>query len=138
MCIAIYKPAGVRLTEAALRNSFNSNRDGAGFAYVKDNEVSIIKGYFEFERFWKEFQEFQDLQCLVHFRVATHKSVNGKNCHPWRINDKTVFIHNGMIGNCSNDDDLSDTGNFAKYVMGPMLEMAPDFWKLPAFKWSIE
>lgn len=138
MCIAIYKPAGITLTREALLNSFNSNRDGAGFAYVKDGEVNIQKGYFDFDRFWTEFQPFQDLQCIIHFRVATHKAVNGRNCHPWRINDDTVFIHNGMISNCGMDDDISDTGNFAKHVMEPMLALAPDFWKISQFKWLVE
>ena len=82
MCIAIFKPEGKILTRAALFNSYTSNRDGAGFAYVKDGEVCIQKGFFTFDKFWEAFQPFQELQCVIHFRIATHKAVNGHNCHP--------------------------------------------------------
>lgn len=156
MCIALYKPAGKRITKKCLLNCYTSNRDGAGFAYVKDGEVIINKGFFDFEKFWEAFQPFQDLQCLIHFRIATHKSINGANCHPWRViydddglpeeegGEPTtpvkglVFIHNGIITNCSKDTDISDTGNFNKYILQPLIEKYPDFWITDHFKWLVE
>lgn len=138
MCVAIVKAQNLRLTRQCLLNCYTANRDGAGFAYVKDGEVCIQKGFFTFDKFWEAFQEFQDLPALVHFRIATTRAINGKNCHPWRVNDDLVFIHNGMISNCSKDDDISDTGNFNKYVLQPLMEESPEFWKTSQFKWLVE
>jgi len=156
MCIAIYKPQGKILTRKALQNSFSANRDGAGFAYVDNGEVCMQKGFFTFEKFMEAFEPHQDKQAIIHFRIATHKAVNGKNCHPWRVvtdddgqpeieggeitepKKGLVFIHNGMISNCNKDDDLSDTGNFNKYVLQPLASDHPDFWLENHFKWLIE
>jgi predicted glutamine amidotransferase len=140
MCIAILKPEGKRLSRKCLESCYNSNRDGAGFAYYDPaiNEVCIRKGYFNFDKFYEEFNEFQHLKCLVHFRVATHREVNGKNCHPWRVNDDLVFIHNGTISGMSSDSSLSDTGNFCNDVVKQLLEANPEFYKHNIFKWLIE
>jgi predicted glutamine amidotransferase len=140
MCIAILKPEGKILSKAVLQNCYQSNRDGAGFAYYNPeiNEVCIQKGFFNFDFFYEEFSKFQQYKCLVHFRVATHRSVNGLNCHPWRVNDDLVFIHNGTISGMNANSDLSDTGNFCDSVLKEMLLEYPDFHLTDEFKWLIE
>src|SRR6266545_3554785 len=55
-CVAIYKPKGVQIAKKYLSNSFENNKDGAGFAYAKDGKITINKGYFSFEEFWKAFK----------------------------------------------------------------------------------
>lgn len=140
MCIAIVKPEGKILTREVLEQCYNANRDGAGFAYYDPSidEVCIRKGYFSFDKFYSEFSEFQHLKCLVHFRIATHRVVNGENCHPWRINDDLVFIHNGTISGMNKNDDWSDTGNFCNNILKEMLQDYPEFYKTSEFKWLIE
>jgi hypothetical protein len=140
MCIAILKPANRTLTEEALRNCYNSNRDGAGFAYYDPEiqEVCIRKGYFDFNKFWEDFKNYQKFKCLVHFRVATHKAVNGLNCHPWRVNDNLVFIHNGTISGMNQNSDLSDTGNFCDQILKGLMDVYPDFYLTDQFKWLVE
>lgn len=143
MCIAIYKPAGEIIEEKTFRQCFGNNDDGAGFAVVEPDEngvleLNIHKGIFSIERFLKEFEPYKDKQALIHFRIATHKTVNGINCHPWRVNDNLVFIHNGTIANINKNEAISDTGNFANEILAPLAKAAPDFWKSPQFKWFIE
>ena len=47
MCIIINKPAGVTLSDEIIGNCFDSNPDGAGFAFADNGTVVISKGYFE-------------------------------------------------------------------------------------------
>jgi hypothetical protein len=150
MCIAIAKPEGIELTEDVLRNSHSSNRDGAGFAYIEPAgvaphflekpEVCIEKGYFDYDHFREAFEPHKLKRCLIHFRVATHKNVDGKNCHPWRVNDDLVFIHNGTIGflPTGGDDNLSDTGNFNGQIVQPSIGDFPRFYMTRQFKWLVE
>jgi hypothetical protein len=54
MCIAIYKPKGEEVSKDRLRNSFNRNPHGAGFAFAEGaGKVHIRKGFFTFDQFWK-------------------------------------------------------------------------------------
>jgi hypothetical protein len=100
MCLAIYKPEKVKLYRADLRRAFEANPDGAGFAYYDNSQRRVIveKGFFQFNEFWRAFQEVQrdNLKAIVHFRWATHGAVNNDNCHPYDLDDGAL-IHNGMI-----------------------------------------
>lgn len=100
MCLAIYKPEKVRLIRADLKRAFDANSDGAGFAYYDNSQQRVIieKGFFSFNEFWRAFQEVQrdNLKAIVHFRFATHGSVDTDNCHPYELNDGAL-IHNGII-----------------------------------------
>lgn len=145
MCIAIYKPEGVIIEESTLRMCFANNDDGAGFAVIEKEEdgsgvdcINTYKGMFSIESFLKNFDPYKNKQALIHFRVATHKVVNGTNCHPWRVNDQLAFIHNGTINGITKDESLSDTGNFGKEILAPLANTCSDFWKTAQFKWLIE
>ncbi len=60
---------------------------------------------------------------LVHFRLATHGPRNVENCHPFVMCDgKFALIHNGIFPIRLKDPDLSDTGNFCKYIMEPTIK----------------
>ena len=60
MCIIVSKEKGVKLpTKKILENCFNRNSDGAGFMYVKNNQVMIDKGYMTFEDFYKRLKELK-------------------------------------------------------------------------------
>lgn len=143
MCIAIMKPEGEILSEQVLRNCMHNNGDGAGFSIIEkdDNgkdEINIYKGYFEFKDFWEAWQPNEDKQAILHFRIATHRMVNGANCHPFRINENLVLAHNGRISNLPDDDEWSDTGVFCDKIIKPFAKMHPDFWLNDKFKWFME
>jgi hypothetical protein len=139
MCLAIYKPAGVTIPKQNLENGFNQNDDGAGMAWFEDGKVKILKGLFSFKRFYEEYIKRERFQMLIHFRWATHGTKNALNCHPFVFgNNRYALIHNGMLPIKCMDKNLSDTGNFTKLVMEPMMAQGGASLKKPAFRFLIE
>ena len=116
MCIAIYKPKDVTISKAALQRCFVANPDGAGFMFAEDNQLHTYKGYFSFKNFYKAYQKHETKQALVHFRIKTHGKTNKQNCHPFLVNDRLGFIHNGIINGYGNDR-LSDTIQFNNAIL---------------------
>lgn len=136
MCIAIAKLEGQKFpSDAILRNCFDNNPDGAGFAYPVRNGVRIQKGYMTWDAFkaaldrLKQHVDVDNIPMLLHFRIATHGTVDGAMTHPFPINydegalKKTDYvsdyavIHNGIISMCSTgykSVGLSDTAIFIK------------------------
>ena len=134
MCVAIVKPAGVKIPERdVLKVCFKNNPDGAGFAYCRNGRNYIHKGFFTFAHFWDAFMEAnikKNESALIHFRVATHGNIDKHTCHPFLITDnyedmrKTnivtsngdIMIHNGMLNFELDDKEISDSMFLAKYL----------------------
>lgn len=118
MCIAIVKTKGGTITDEQLKNCFNRNKDGAGFAYPKDGEVVIEKGFFKFDDFLKRYRKVEkkcNSNMLIHFRISTAGLIDKMNCHPHRINDKLVMIHNGILHiDVPKNSKVSDTVLYCK------------------------
>lgn len=118
MCIAIVKTKEGTITDLQLKNCFTRNKDGAGFAYPKDGEVVIEKGFFNFDAFLKRYREVEkecDNNMLIHFRISTAGLVDKANCHPHRINNKLVMIHNGVLHiDVPKNSKVSDTVLYCK------------------------
>lgn len=136
MCIAIYKPAGKVIDRDTLHRCYLKNKDGCGFAYFKtDGELVIIKSM-DFQSFYEDYEFHSvlnsDRPFLIHFRIATHGTVNLFNCHPFKIDDNHVMIHNGIIHNIRNcpDKKRSDTQMFVDDI----LKELPPHWM---FNWGI-
>lgn len=140
MCIAIYKPAGVQISEEHLWNCYETNDDGWGFAArMPDSTLHIRKGTTLYRHFLDEYLPFQDRQCLIHFRIKTHGEVNKRNCHPFRISPGLAVIHNGIIPIDSNvDKGRSDTWHFVELVLKQMHRHRRDFWLRPEYQWALE
>ena len=137
MCIAIIKERNIELpSDDILKNCWNNNPDGAGFAFAFNDKVIIKKGYMTFKSFIKALHKYnnkynlKDCGMLLHFRIATHGAVDQSMTHPFPIIDddgclkKTEFvsdyavIHNGIISltsyEASKNKGLSDTALFIK------------------------
>lgn len=98
MCQAIVKPAGFLIDKSILELAWAQNNDGAGFAVKNSNNtITIHKGFFKFKHFWKMYQHYEHLDCLIHFRYATHGTKDAENCHPFPIGDEAAMIHNGIL-----------------------------------------
>jgi hypothetical protein len=133
MCIAIYKPENIIISKETLEQCFKSNPDGAGFMYgIADcrkpslyededwsRELQVKKGFFTFESFWEEYEPYQNKQCVIHFRIASHGEVNIENCHPFFIADNLAFVHNGMLPGY-NDHTKNDTQQFNEDYLKPL------------------
>lgn len=140
MCIAIGKPMGVAIPdESILKNCWNNNSDGAGFAYAVNGNVFIKKGFMTFDSFKSALKEaderynLKDCGMLLHFRIATHGAKDATMTHPFPINSDEgalkkieyvsdyAVIHNGIISltgyEANKSRGLSDTAIFIqKYL----------------------
>lgn len=128
MCLAIFKPANKKVLKYQMENAFDSNDDGAGFAYPLNGKVVIEKGFFKFADFWKAIVPHMDKPMAIHFRWSTHGKVDETNCHPFKINDELAMIHNGVISGIDiTDKDKSDTRTFVDDYVKPINKGNPRF-----------
>lgn len=122
MCIAILNTKGI-IAKKTLKTCFENNPDGAGFAFTDGEKVRTFKELKDFKVFYSAYQsarkEFPKANFLVHFRIRTHGTVNLTNCHPFIVNDKTAFIHNGMI-DIATQGEYSDTYAFNETILKQM------------------
>lgn len=141
MCIAIYSPIGTEIPEEKyLKNSFEHNPHGAGFAFnLPNHTVQIEKGFMDYESFIKAFRRanrkynFTDCGVLIHFRITTHGGTNPECTHPFplvadeelmkktKVRTNYAVIHNGIISLTSSETykrhSMSDTMVFIeKYL----------------------
>ena len=121
MCIAIFKKANLVVSEDTLQQCYKSNSDGAGFMYSDGESVIIEKGFFTFKSFYEAYKVHESKQCLIHFRIKTHGAIGEENCHPFYINNQVGFIHNGIIGKHGNNPLVSDTRDFNRNILRPLV-----------------
>lgn len=121
MCLAICSPENTTIPFEALQQGFKINDDGAGFAYAKDDKLNIVKGFTTFEDFWGEYQKYQELATIVHFRITTHGETNEENMHPFSVGKNLCMIHNGIINAVDRPDKTkSDTYWFNQKILVPV------------------
>jgi hypothetical protein len=120
MCIAIYKPEGKEIERETLERCYNTNPDGAGYMFHKNDKLYVKKGFFSFSDFWQSYRRDRKKECVIHFRIKTHGPINKDNCHPYLVNDKFAFVHNGIISGYSAAD-KSDTWLFNEDVIQPFV-----------------
>ena len=121
MCILMLQDKKQKVTEQEFRNSWISNNDGVGYAFLKDEQIQIKK-FMKLNPFLNEIKKdvskFGNVSpFLIHFRYTTHGLTNLDNCHPFRVNDDSVFGHNGCISSVDDDDEKSDTRMFNEQVL---------------------
>ena len=133
MCIAIVALPFKQVSDEHLTNSSINNPDGFGFTYVREDITGvrkiIIKKSMSFEVFLRQykraFKHNPKSPFLIHCRIATHGTVDKFNCHPFRIDRNTTFIHNGIISGVGVDSKKSDSQLFNEKV----LKQLPKGWK---------
>ena len=115
MCIAILntKKAG-RLPKSHIKNSWDNNDMGAGLLWNEKNKLNVFKTY-EYDEYIAKYNELRDNKdignIVLHFRIATSGYKGEHNLHPFLVNDKLGFVHNGVIKGLGNKQ-FSDTYEF--------------------------
>jgi hypothetical protein len=128
MCIIVAVPAGVASPKRQhLETAWESNKDYGGAMWINENgRINIGK--------WKEKDEIidnfylmlekygKDSPVVLHLRNATDGSVTLDNTHPFRLNNKSAFCHNGRIVKCIptgkfKDKNYSDTRVFRDQIL---------------------
>jgi hypothetical protein len=134
MCVIIHKPAGVKLHEYIYANSFNRNPDGAGFSYVKDGKLEVVKGIMTLKGFMDAIEGIEDQELLIHFRKMSKGKVSEENCHPFLISSEEspeysyAVVHNGTLSWHSTAD-RSDTSFFVEQFIKPIIDRDPYFFE---------
>ena len=120
MCIAILKTKEGVITDDALRNSFNNNKDGSGIAFTINNQLYYVKGIFDVNTFIETVRKYEKLcdnNMLIHCRISTGGNIDKANCHPHVINNTCVMIHNGIIHDLPIEKDNSDTVIYCRDIL---------------------
>jgi hypothetical protein len=122
MCIAILSPKGTQLSKETLNICWLNNFNGAGFMYNDDNnKLHTVKEMKDFDKFYSKYADIRDKfpnsTMVLHFRISTHGVINRTNCHPFKVNNKLGFVHNGIIREVEKDKKYSDTNMFNRTVL---------------------
>lgn len=147
MCLAMYRPKGVKVEEGVYRAAFENNDDGGGFAYVgtrSDGTKGIIieKGFMNIHEMLEALKPHEGKEMLIHFRRVSVGEVCKDNCHPFgfisscRKEMSWAIMHNGTLPYAATGK-KSDTHSFVEDVMEPhlsrdsyFLEYEPGIWML--------
>ena len=131
MCVAVYKPAGVKMPDkATFQSCWDTNPDGAGFAYRSGGKIQICKGFMKFEKFWDAVKRFENCsgEMFYHFRIATHGGICPENTHPFPVSSDiralqgltvstdACIIHNGILPTTPEHPGISDTMQCIKNI----------------------
>lgn|SRR5574343_158462 len=128
-------------TEEILKNCWDRNSDGAGWASWKADKSlwEIEKGYMKWNDFLEAYKKKNftknDL-VFVHFRIGTSGLKDGGNTHPFPVLDsvddmrkthilsETIAIHNGVVGN--GEGVASDTIVYIRDYLFPLMAIWGD------------
>lgn len=138
MCLLILQPSGTEIPDEYLLEGFQSNNDGAGFAWADGQRCWSRKGYFNAKDFLRDYKEIagKGMPILVHFRMATHGSEDHVNCHPFDAGGGWYMGHNGIL-TIKVIGTESDTAAFARTIR-PVLERDSDILRVPAMQEMLE
>lgn len=153
MCVIVYKPKNIKFEDIKdLKDCFDYNNDGAGFAFNGDDVkgVKIQKGFMKYQDFIKAIKKVKNINnrdVLMHFRIKTSGATNGATCHPYpltsnikdlqalEINSSVAMVHNGVLSNVDIEKGLNDTQSFIKNFLS---YFKPNFYKNIEVKKQLE
>ena len=130
MCVIVLKPKGANIAKLDLEDMFAANPDGAGLAYYKGRDLIVKKGLMKVSQVIAAMKPLTNYEVVLHFRYATHGTVNELQTHPFLISDETLIakgkvnpnkinsalFHNGIIHNYGTKT-LSDTLHFVTQTL---------------------
>ena len=138
MClIVVGNKDKVSKQKTILENALRINSNGFGLMYFKNDDVlskkTLSKNFVDVENLIKSVVEDCSDKLALHFRFATQGVVDKINTHPITVLDKDSngrsikLMHNSpMLPTALIDKDRSDTHQFVKYYLRPVLKSNPD------------
>ena len=121
MCLLITQTNNTAISKEKLRNADENNPHGIGFTYSNGNKL-IIEKFRNFSKFYSRYIKAlkthgKKSDFLIHFRYSTHGTSDGVfNVHPFKVNNRLVFAHNGVIS-VKDDVKRSDTRVFNDTIL---------------------
>lgn len=133
MCMIGLKMPGTDFPDELLEAAADSNRDGFGFMYAKDDKLHVHRSM-NMGSILKVVKQIPtDAPAAVHCRIGTHGERTKENCHPFRIIDGLYLMHNGILPLKDPDNKRSDTALFATYLRR-LLEPDPSLFMSEEFR----
>jgi Glutamine amidotransferases class-II len=134
MCVVIHLPKKKTLATKLLQNCYDRNHDGWGIMWAEGGVVHSVKDVSNFDAFEKAWKDVpRHAERGIHFRIKTHGSINQENCHPFLPVPTLGVMHNGVITTNMVEAAMSDTFNFVKYEVKPLIDGWNDFMSDPNF-----
>lgn len=133
MCIAILNSNNITFSKSLISNCWENNPDGAGLIWTDTNtrELFIYKELHSVESYYNQYIDIRrkhpKSQIVLHFRISTSGGVNETNTHPFQVNERLAFVHNGIISELNGKEaGRSDTNlfnaNFLQHLPADFLE----------------
>ena len=138
MClIVIGKKDDVVKQTTILKNALNTNKNGFGLMYFKNDNIiskkTLSDKFHDVDNLIKSASEDCHGKIALHFRFATEGIVDKRNTHPIPILTKAIdgraisLMHNSpMLPTAIIDNGRSDTHQFVKYYLRPVLKSNVD------------
>lgn len=139
MCVIAFSPKGTDIpSEQQIRQMWQHNPDGAGYAYVnKKGRVVFKKGFMSLNELLADLEapeRFKNTNFAIHFRIGTSGENDKATCHPFPVSNvfgdlrktegdaDSVLFHNGILSKGGIVSPLaSDTQDFV-IAMYPMFK----------------
>lgn len=112
-------------TPGLIEDVYASNSDGLGAMYVTaKGQIKVIKVLPKSAEDAKAVIAAlpnDNRELALHWRMRTHGHINVDQVHPYRINDASWLMHNGILATGNKADETkSDTWHFAKDYLAHM------------------
>lgn len=125
MCIIIYSKKGTKIEENELKEAWETNPDGGGYAILKGNRIYYRKGFMNYHEFLNSFRKYnnKNYEKIVHFRITSKGTTNKRQTHPFKKNNpniteyigkRPVYFMNGTISNLTLEKGLNDTATYIR------------------------
>lgn len=117
MCLIIASESGIKPDAVVMHQAYTDNPHGIGIMWCEDNHVKVWKGW-KVQKAIKQLGKIPDgAPLVIHFRWATHGTVDTANCHPFEVQKDLYLAHNGVIHDVPlTNPKRSDTWHFAQML----------------------
>lgn len=140
MCVIIITNPKNPISKKELRNAWNVNPDGAGYAYINNGEITFERGFMNFKHYYNVINELQQHHnLLLHLRISTAAGITPQGTHPYKagnvlqmkgVTNNPVMAMNGIIrGQCLDKKKgivLNDTASYIYEHPGAFKEINQD------------
>lgn len=119
MCIIAYIPKNHTVNSETIEIMFDNNPDGSGLLYTQNKKLRTFKT-FDVDQLITKYNDIKqniDTDIIIHCRIGTHGQKSMENIHPFLINNKVGFVHNGIINLVPIDKKRSDTNMFNELLL---------------------
>ena len=136
MCLIIKSDNASELKQNLLTSAYHNNSDGFGGMFLADGKIQTFKYLPKTEgdviSLWDKYKDMK-IPMGLHFRFTTNGGTNRSNCHPFEVlnmkqHNRSIWVmHNGpQLPTPMIDVDKSDTHQYVKWVLRPMLAHNPE------------